>query len=160
MIRPLGEYNPQPKRERPEKPKKHLAKGSSLRAKPVTSDEADLYLANVYYQHVKAQPCCICKSTTGVQAHHFSGMSNPKQPGTVLKRSHVGLPKYAALPVCEKCHGTAHAEKRRKLNEREWVEANVPGGMEGALSLALRLLAEASLEARRLSLAQALEEAA
>jgi hypothetical protein len=148
------EFRPQPKHARPEKPKKHLAKGSSLRAKPVTSDEADLYLANVYYQHVKAQACCVCGDSREVHAHHFSGMANPKSPGKTLKRSHVGIGKYATLPLCPQCHESAHSGK----GERAWLEAMVPN----AVALSHRLLAEAALiaVARSLSLAQALEEAA
>jgi hypothetical protein len=154
MIKPLGEYNPQPKHGRPEKPKKHLAKGSSLRAKPVTSGEADAVLASVYYEHVKSQPCCVCGVTGEVHAHHFSGMASPKSPSKTLKRSHVGIAKYATLPLCPQCHERAHSSK----GERAWLEANVPN----AVALSHRLLAEAALiaTARALSLAQALEEAA
>jgi hypothetical protein len=138
-------FSPQPKHARPEKPKKHLAKGSSLRAKPVTSDEADEFLASVYYQHVKAQACCVCGDVREVHAHHFSGMANPKSPGKTLKRSHVGVAKYATLPLCPLCHMNAHSGK----GERAWLEANVPN----AVALSHRLLAEAALIATARALA-------
>jgi hypothetical protein len=139
------EFRPQPKRERPEKPKKHLAKGSSLRGKPVTSDEADEFLASVYYGHVKAQPCCVCGDSREVHAHHFSGMANPKSPSKTLKRSHVGIGKYATLPLCPQCHESAHSGK----GERAWLEAMVPN----AVALSHRLLGEAALIATARALA-------
>jgi hypothetical protein len=155
VTQPFAVYRPQvkPGQER-EKPRKHLSRSSSLRGKPVTSDEADEFLAATYYPHVKAQPCCVCGDSREVHAHHFSGMANPKSPSKTLKRSHVGVAKYATLPLCPLCHMNAHSGK----GERAWLEAMVPN----AVALSHRLLAEAALiaVARSLSLAQALEEAA
>jgi hypothetical protein len=139
VIRPLGEFRPQPKNER-EKPV--TKRGTTLAPKPNPNTPA----RDRVYAFVKSQPCLACGAPGPSDAAHIHAVASLKVKGQAIRRGHKGLAALAAIPLCQPCH--TGPQGIHSMREDKWLEARITGGRMAAL------------EFINLALAQALEEAA
>lgn len=73
---------------------------------------------SAYYAHIKAQRCLGCRThgshANPIEAAHIRAVLSPKTDH-LMHRSHKGLPGWAAIPLCKKCHEDQHRKGEHKF---------------------------------------------
>jgi len=92
-----------------------------------------------FYQAVKFAPCLACGKPGPSEAAHIKLFAS-KKTGELMHRSHKGVRKFSAIPLCYECHrgkGGIHDSG----DEWHWLETHITGGRERAASWLAHILA-------------------